>query len=343
MSHILFADDDAHMRRMVGDLLRAAGHDVRVVDGGRAALERVLHDPPDLVVLDYLMGDPNGFAVCRTIKADPRFVHIPVLILTGQGEVEYRIEGFDAGANDYLPKPFEPRELVARVEALLRLSRQSLDRNPTTRLPGGQAVEREFERRCTQGTEFCICYFDLDDFKPFNDHFGFATADAVIRDAGSVLGAVASTTGAFAGHIGGDDFVMMCNCGEVHRLVQRVQQGFREALPRHVPARVVAAGHYLGIDREGRTREIPLTRFAAAIVRVAPEACRHMAELSQSVAEAKHRAKHAADGVAEIGFPDGEAREEGDGGRSGAQAGGGPTRRPPEGPSSGGASSSRNS
>jgi PleD family two-component response regulator len=302
MSHILFADDDPHMRRMVGDLLRAAGHDVRVVESGREALERVLRDTPDLVLLDYLMGDPDGFAVCRTIKADPRYVHIPVLILTGQGEVEYRIEGFDAGANDYLAKPFEPRELVARVQALLRLSHQSLDRNPTTRLPGGEAVQKEFARRCAQGIEFCVCYLDLDDFKPFNDRFGFATADAVIRDAGAAIGAAASASGAFAGHIGGDDFVIMCRSSDVHRIVRQVRQGFQTALPRHLPAHVVAEGRYRGVDREGRTREIRLTRLAAAIVRVAPAACRYMEELSQSVAEAKHHAKNAEDGIAEIGF-----------------------------------------
>src|SRR3712207_2211966 len=109
MSVILFADDDLAMRQMVSDLLRAAGHQVRLASDGRTALDEARADPPDLVILDYRMGRPNGLEVCRTIKSTPRLAHLPVLMLTAQGEVEDRIRGFDAGADDYLPKPFDPR------------------------------------------------------------------------------------------------------------------------------------------------------------------------------------------------------------------------------------------
>src|SRR5690606_38539754 len=107
---------------MVGDVLRAAGHHVRLASNGRAALRAVEEAPPDLIVLDYRMGPPDGFEVCRALKADPRFEHLPVLILTAEGGVEDRLQGFDSGADDYLPKPFDARELTARVRALLRLT-----------------------------------------------------------------------------------------------------------------------------------------------------------------------------------------------------------------------------
>src|SRR5690554_924078 len=100
MAKILFADDDGAMREMVAEMLTAAGHTATTVDNGTAALAEVRANPPDLVLLDYRMGRVDGFEVCRQIKEDPRFEHLPVLILTAEGNVEDRIEGFAAGADD---------------------------------------------------------------------------------------------------------------------------------------------------------------------------------------------------------------------------------------------------
>src|SRR5690606_12105334 len=107
-------------------------------------------------------------------------------------------------------KPFDARELIARVGALLRLSEQGRGLNPTTALPGGAAIEREFERRRMAGESFTLCYLDLDHFKAFNDRFGFATANAMIEELGRTLRQIVTGTEHSAGHIGGDDFVLMC-------------------------------------------------------------------------------------------------------------------------------------
>ena len=191
MSEILFADDDEALRRMIGELLRHAGHAVRLAENGHEALAEVRRAAPDLVILDYRMGTPDGFTVCRTIKDDPRVAHVPVLILTGESRIEDRLGGFEAGADDYLAKPFDARELLARVTALLRQAQRALDRNPTTGLPGGVAIEREIDRRRAGGQPFSVVYFDLDDFKPFADRFGFAVADEAIREAGRSIAATA--------------------------------------------------------------------------------------------------------------------------------------------------------
>jgi PleD family two-component response regulator len=293
MSQILFADDDEPTRTMVGETLRAAGHQVRLAADGQGALQELDRQTPELVILDYRMGRPDGFEVCRRIKTDPRFDHIPVLILTGEGRVEDRIEGFEAGANDYLAKPFDVRELVARANALLQLSRRSLDRNPTSGLPGGEAIQREFERRRAGGDTFSICYFDLDHFKPFGDRFGFTIADRVLRDTGRTLEAATAGGESFLGHIGGDDFIVMCQREEALPLVQRVQDDFQDRLRLHIPAEVMGSGFYRGLDREGRPRTFPLTRLAAAIIHVDPFRSATLGDLSEEIADAKRRAKDA--------------------------------------------------
>lgn len=291
MRKILFADDDDATRIMMSDLLTAAGFSVEAVRDGAAALDAVRQHPPDLVLLDYRMGKPDGFEVCRTIKRDPRLEYLPVLILTGEGAVEDRLAGFAAGTDDYLPKPFDARELLARIRALLRITEQGRELNPTSGLPGGEAIQREFDRRRAAVAEFTLCYLDLDSFKPFNDQFGFPIADAVIGEVGSILKRVVAGTDAFAGHIGGDDFVLICDRWAARSLVERAQRSFQEALTRFVPAEVVEAGRYLGRSREGVEEQIPLTRLAAALLHLHPATSPDLARLGEVAADAKRRAK----------------------------------------------------
>jgi PleD family two-component response regulator len=279
MSEILFADDDVATRQMVNDALRAAGYQVRLARSGREALEELQRGVPDLALLDY------------RIKADPRLAHLPVLILTAQREVHDRLDGFEAGADDYLAKPFDPRELIARLRALLRLTQRGLDRNPTTGLPGGEAISSELDRRQAGREPFAICYLDLDNFKPFSDRFGFSVCDEVIREVAHTLLGAAGGADTFVGHIGGDDFILLCRPENARRLVEEVQDGFRANLLRHVPRDVVRAGSYRAMDRDGVMRSFPLTRLSVAILRVEPGQRRGLAEIGELIAEIKRRAK----------------------------------------------------
>ncbi|HEV2148499.1 MAG TPA: response regulator [Longimicrobiaceae bacterium] len=291
MSEILLADDDRSFREMIATTLRAAGFAVRAVASGSEALVEVRRRAPDLLLLDYRMGKPDGFEVCRDVKADPRLAYLPVLILTGEGRLENRLEGFDAGADDYLGKPFDPRELVARVRALLRLSRQSLERNPTTGLPGGEAIHAEILRSRDRGAPFSVCYLDLDHFKPFSDRFGFAVADAAIQEVGRILREIGEEDGVFVGHVGGDDFVLLAGPERTPLLARRIQEEFARRLGQILPA--AAAGKYRAEDREGREREFDLPRLSAAVLRVDPARWTSLDHLGERVAELKGRVKRA--------------------------------------------------
>ncbi|HSU16214.1 GGDEF domain-containing response regulator [Longimicrobium sp.] len=301
MSRILFAEDDDALRRMTTQVLTSAGHEVKDVPGGTAALDELRQRLPDLVVLDYRMGDPDGFEVCRRIKHDPATAHVPVLILTAQRGIEDRLGGFDAGADDYLAKPFDPRELLARVSALLRLAQRGRDRNPTTGLPGGDAIYQELERRRQIGAVFTVAYFDLDFFKPFADRFGFAVADAAIREAASAMTTVArGRPDVFVGHVGGDDFVLCCPPEDALHLAEEARRRFDVGVRRHIPAGPGKGDTYRGLDREGNEREFPLTRLSAALVRIDPERWPSVERLGEIVAEAKRHAKGDGGGIAEV-------------------------------------------
>lgn len=281
---------------MLRDLFRASGHDVAVAADGVEALQSIGEREPDLVVLDNSMPNLTGLEVCRRIKENPFTARIPVLMLTAQSGVENKVEGFTAGADEYLAKPFDPRELRIRVTALLRLVQREGDRNPTSGLPGGRAIDAEVLRRVERAEDFAVCYLDLDNFKPFADTFGFAIADEVIRGLGAAIREVSTLVNGpanrdFVGHIGGDDFIIVTGRERALRFVQECSARCRDVVARAVGGDAATRGTYRGLDRDGRPREFPLASVSAAVMRVRPETWVSLAHLGQRAADAKRRAK----------------------------------------------------
>jgi two-component system phosphate regulon response regulator OmpR len=117
---LLLIDDDARLAQMVGDYLRGHGYEVEVAGSLAAGRQRIDARVFDALILDLMLPDGDGLDLTRELRADPRTRRLPLLMLTARGEPMDRIVGLEIGADDYLPKPFEPRELLARVKALLR-------------------------------------------------------------------------------------------------------------------------------------------------------------------------------------------------------------------------------
>jgi DNA-binding response OmpR family regulator len=117
---LLLIDDDARLSAMVADYLRGSGYEVTVAGSLAEGREQLASAAPDGLVLDLMLPDGDGLDLCRELRANPRTRQLPLLMLTARGEPMDRIVGLEMGADDYLPKPFEPRELLARVKALLR-------------------------------------------------------------------------------------------------------------------------------------------------------------------------------------------------------------------------------
>src|SRR3569833_3381969 len=127
------------MRLMVREVLHSAGHETDLAADGLAALASIQEREPDLLVLALVMPGMSGLDVCRAVKLNPFTARIPILMLTAQGDIKHKVAAFEAGADAYLAKPFDPHKLRARIVALLRIVRREGDRNPTSGRPGGRA------------------------------------------------------------------------------------------------------------------------------------------------------------------------------------------------------------
>jgi two-component system phosphate regulon response regulator OmpR len=121
-ARILLIDDDLRLTSMVGEYLRNAGMDIQTAPNLGSGREKLSREAYDALVLDLMLPDGDGLDLCRELRADQRTRALPLLMLTARGEPMDRVVGLELGADDYLPKPFEPRELLARVKALLRRS-----------------------------------------------------------------------------------------------------------------------------------------------------------------------------------------------------------------------------
>ena len=142
MASILVVDDDVDVARAVKRSLLTRGHSVKVVYNGVEALRAVKEGIPDLIVLDVVMPHMDGVKVCRRLRQDPRTAHIPIVFLTAMGRLNDKVQGFDAGADDYITKPFDVQELEVRVRAVLRRTLPSAQAEPDILRAGDLSLNR---------------------------------------------------------------------------------------------------------------------------------------------------------------------------------------------------------
>jgi DNA-binding response OmpR family regulator len=157
VARVLLIEDDARLAAMLSEYLGGAGHRVTMVESGESGLERLAREPYDALVLDLSLPDIDGLEVCRRLRA--RW-DLPVLMLTARGEAMDRIVGLEIGADDYLPKPFEPRELLARLNALLR--RANRRAQPSLLRFGRLEIDRDARSVRLDGVERSITSFQFD-------------------------------------------------------------------------------------------------------------------------------------------------------------------------------------
>lgn len=125
MKRILLVEDEKNIVRVVTYNLEREGYQVSTAKDGEEALEKARRESPDLILLDLMLPKMDGLEVCRQLKAQPKTAHLPIIMLTAKTQEADRIVGLEMGADDYIPKPFSPRELVARVKAVLRRTKRA--------------------------------------------------------------------------------------------------------------------------------------------------------------------------------------------------------------------------
>ncbi|HWV57125.1 MAG TPA: diguanylate cyclase, partial [Longimicrobiales bacterium] len=245
---ILVVDDNPDNATVIALRLRSRGYDVTVAQTGSEALDYVRRDPPDLVLLDVMLPDIDGYEVARSIKGDDSLPFVPVILVTARSATSDKVAGFEAGADDYLTKPINFPELEARVRSMLRIRRLQRELEEKNRelerlsisdgLTGlynhrhiRQLVREEFERARRTWRPLAVAMLDLDHFKKVNDTYGHQTGDRVLKEVAGILRSTAREIDRI-GRYGGEEFaVLLPNTGlaEATIFLERV----RERVERH--------------------------------------------------------------------------------------------------------------
>jgi diguanylate cyclase (GGDEF)-like protein len=216
-SKVLIVDDERMNLNALHGLLRDQ-YQVMVAISGEQALKAVLSGKPDLILLDINMPDMDGLEVCKRLKSDPLFSEIPVIFITGNTQEEDEVKGFEVGAVDYIPKPFNPIIVKARVQTHARLKRQSDMLKELAYLDGltGIPNRRRFEEWAAQELERCerlgaavtTIMIDIDHFKYYNDHYGHQQGDQCLIQVAQTLQDLALSNGnGMMARYGGEEFV----------------------------------------------------------------------------------------------------------------------------------------
>ncbi len=238
MPSILVIDDDDLVLRTVQRALKLYGHHVMVARGGAEGMQLARRHRPDLIVLDVVMPGLNGYQVCRQIRQDPMLEDLPILFLTAKGKVEDRIEGFKAGGDDYLAKPFDMQELRLRMRNVLRRAGYKSLVNAVTNLPEGEPV-RERLLEMLRGEDWGLVLAGLRGLHHFRDRYGFVASDDVARATGIMVASAARRAGqpeVFVGHLDTADFILVTTADCAADMAAQVEEYLAAAVPQFYPA-----------------------------------------------------------------------------------------------------------
>ena len=265
---ILVVDDDEDIARFVEVNLKLHGFEVLVAHDGKDALEIIELHRPDLAVVDLMMPHIDGLELTRRLRADPMTAALPVIMLTAKGMTVDKVVGLTAGADDYMVKPFDTLELIARVRSTLRRNQEFREVSPLTGLPGNTRIQREITDRVRSGADYAVGYVDIDRFKSVNDVYGFVRGDEFIGALARSLHRAVVAAGlppAFLGHIGGDDFVVICAPEQVLPLTKRAVEDFEKAADELYDPQDARRGFVELTDRRGTVHRAHLVTLSIGV------------------------------------------------------------------------------
>ncbi|MCS7184520.1 MAG: response regulator, partial [bacterium] len=262
-------------------------------EDGIKALELMHSHKPDIVILDVTMPNMSGWEVVERVRSDPQLCLTPIVLLTSLTGTKNKIIGLKLGADEYIPKPFNPYELLTRVENLIRRTKENLAANPLTGLPGNISLERDIKKRMSERQDFTLLYIDCNNFKAFNDKYGFERGDNIIKLLASILRSAVVEAGNstdFIGHIGGDDFIVITSA-DPFDMAGRIKSMFDTVILMQYDEEARKNGYIVVKDRDGIEKKFPIMGVGIGGVRYKPDKYIHYSQIVEAAKDALKASK----------------------------------------------------
>ncbi|MEW5951245.1 MAG: response regulator [Elusimicrobia bacterium] len=289
---IIVVDDDPNLGLLVSALFKNFNYEIITFFTGAELTDYLSSNKPDLILLDLKLPDANGFELCRKLRETPYISDIPIIIISGVSEVDSRVNLIETGADDYISKPFDVRELRARVNRILKRKKIDTSLNPLTALPGSPAIEEFIRKKTAENSPYGFAYIDADNFKAYNDVYGYSKGDEVIKEISKILIESAkkySPEDYLVGHIGGDDFVLICKPEKIEDAVKEALKNFDSKIREFYSKEDIKTGFIKTLDRQNNLKTFPIMTLSAALV--IPTKPVHYAKIVENAFEIKRYLK----------------------------------------------------
>ena len=288
-TRITIISSDSQLASHIQLRLHSKGCQVVVMAFKESSVGIFYADPPDLLILDFSTETAQGVEIVTTLRTDSFFSAIPIIGLIGSSD-GIALDWEQCPLDDFIALPLNFNELFNRISLALSRLKRIFDNNPLTRLPGNTSIQLAIE--AALGTETSVCYLDINNFKPYNDKFGFSHGDEVIRMTARIMfNAVRDSGSGFCGHIGGDDFVCIVPLDQTEAVCQTIITHFDMIVLDLFDDETKQRGSYDGINRKGEREAIPILSLSIGVVPMNMPKLRHAAKVSEVAAELKKLAK----------------------------------------------------
>ena len=229
----------------------------------------------------------------RRIKSNSTLLYIPIMIYAPNAEKNFIVNSLKEGADDFTSDKWDNEIISAKIEMLIARSQRDLSLNPSTRLPGPNAIEYEIERRLLIGREFAVCYADIDNFKAYNDYYGYVYGDKIIKLTSHIIRNVVHdlTSDGFIGHIGGDDYIFIIPSELVVPVCENVIATFDRVVPFRYSDFDRERGWIEVLNRKGENERFPLLTLSIAVIINQKRMFKHPGEMSHMMADLKKYTK----------------------------------------------------
>lgn len=294
MARIALITPDHFQRADEKLCLEAKGHKVITSPDVARSLEGLLADPPDILIIQKGLHRHMDKEVILALKNNLQLALLPVILLVSERDLATGLDWTRYPVDDLLSEQASIEEVITRIGLALSRAHRVADNNPLTKLPGNSSILKTIQTMLENSESQAVAYVDIDNFKPYNDRYGFSRGDEVIRMVSRILvNVIQEHAGAegFIGHIGGDDFVFMVPLEKADTACQEVLTNFSALIPLFLDDEDIEAGAFHSKNRQGDTRSFPLTSLSIAVVRCEPGRYSHYGEVASTAAALKKKVK----------------------------------------------------
>ena len=290
--NMLLLSKDKELKEYLKELLEGEGFEVFFSDE-KSFFDEVRGRKIDVILLDF--ETIPAIDLCKEFRKKFTFYSTPVIVLINKERTIEKIKSVYAGADDYVEKPISSGELLTRIKASIWRTERSLDANPLTKLPGNNSILKEISRRLEVEEKFAVGYADLDNFKEYNDYYGFNWGDEVIKFTAQVISDTVielASENSFVGHIGGDDFVFILSPSKIEEVCKEIIRRFEEGIISFYKEEDLKREYILVKNREGKVTSIPIMTISIGVTSTESRKFRHLGEIIQIITELKNYAKN---------------------------------------------------